>query len=63
MDRYQLAREFEYTKHKDNINRITQPDELKQVALGLLKLNYGLREYINNLLHEEVPAAYLPKRQ
>ena len=63
MDCYQLAREFEYTKHKDNIYRMTRPDELKEVALGLLKLNYGLREYINNLLKEEVPAAYLPKRQ
>ena len=63
MDRYQLAREFEYTKHKDNIYRMTRPDELKEVALGLLKLNYGLREYINSILKEEVPIAHLPSKQ
>ena len=63
MDRYQLAREFEYTRLKDNITRMSDAADLKIVALDLLKLNYGLREYVNSLLKEEVPAAYLPERQ
>tara|TARA_R100001443_G_scaffold70437_1_gene78724 strand:+ start:1153 stop:1344 length:192 start_codon:yes stop_codon:yes gene_type:complete len=63
MDRYQLAREFEFTKLKDNINRISDADELKVVALELLQLNFGFREYINTLLKEEVPIAHLPERQ
>ncbi len=46
MDRYQMAREFELVKMLDNIQAVTDADELKEIALGLAKLNYGLREYI-----------------
>ena len=62
MDRYRLAREFDYTVHKDNINRLTEPAELKEVALGLLQLNYGLREYVSEILQNEMPAMDWPPK-
>ena len=55
MDRYALAREFELVKMLDNIQLITDPRELKEVALGLAKLNYGLREYIAQSIEAEIP--------
>ena len=55
MDRYALAREFELVKMLDNIQLITDPGELKEVALGLAKLNYGLREYIAQRIEAEIP--------
>ena len=61
MDRYELAREFAYIKAKDEINSLTDPDELKAVALSMLKLNRGLREWIHKLAKQEIPELTLPK--
>ena len=64
MDRYALAREFEFTRDKDEIQRMTDIDELKSVAVGLLKLNYGLRAFIASEVRRRVPISeYLPSSQ
>lgn len=64
MDRYALAREFEFTCEKDEIQRMDDIDELKLVAVGLLKLNYGLRSFIAAEVAKRVPLSeYLPSTQ
>ena len=50
-----MAREFELVKMLDSIQTITDPCELKEIALGLAKLNYGLREYIAQAVETEIP--------
>ena len=55
-----MAREFELVKMLDNIHAVTDAGELKEIALGLAKLNYGLREYIAQTLDAEIPRKWLP---
>ena len=57
-----MAREFELVKMLDNIQAVTDAGELKEIALGLAKLNYGLREYIAQALEAEIPRKWLPGR-
>ena len=49
MDRYELSREFAFVRARDEINKLEDPAQLKEVAIGMLKINRGLREYIHKL--------------
>ena len=42
-DRYQLASEFEETLMSHRIQSLTDPAELKEIALQLMRLNFGLK--------------------
>ena len=55
MDRYQLATEFAFIAQADEIRRMRDPIELKETALGLLKINYGLRAVLAAEIAEEIP--------
>ena len=64
MDRFQLARHFAFIKAKDEINKLTDPDQLKEVAIGMLKMNVGLREYIHRMAKEEIEATqHMPPKK
>ena len=64
MDRFQLARHFAFIKAKDEINSLTDPSELKEVAIGMLKMNMGLREYIHRMAREEIEASqHMPPKK
>ena len=62
MDRFQLSREFAYTKAKDEIQRETDPDRLKQMAIAMLMLNHGLKECIHKMAAAEIPEIDLPHK-
>lgn len=63
MDRYELARHFAFIKAKDEINRLTDPDQLKEVAIGMLKMNVGLRDYIHRMAKMEIEQTHLPPKK
>ena len=54
MDRYQLAREFEFTKERDHIRRIDDVDMLRKCALDMHDLNYRLRSYVVEMTKREL---------
>ena len=62
MDRYELSREFAYIRARDEINNLTDPAQLKEVAIGMLKINAGLREYIHKLAAEIPVTEKLPSK-
>ena len=62
MDRYELAREFAFIRARDEINNLTDPAQLKEVAIGMLKINVGLREYIHKLAAEIPVTEKLPPK-
>ena len=55
LDRYQLASEFHKVKMSDQIKRIDNLEDMREVALGLWELNYRLRTVINHRVKAEVP--------
>ena len=40
----ELATEFEQVKMIDNVKRINDIEELREIAIRLIELNFGLRE-------------------
>ena len=62
MDRYSLAREVNFIHEQDQIRKCRDVDELREVALGLLKLNYGIREFVANQVRKEIPLHIDPTR-
>ena len=63
MDRYELAREFAFIKAREEINKLEDPAQLKEVAIGMLKINVGLREYIHKLAAELPVTEHLPPKK
>jgi len=62
MDRFELAKEFQYIKTKDTIHSLTDPHDLKEMALLLLELNYRLRKALAIAVKDEVPEIFLPQK-
>jgi len=62
MDRFSLAREFAYIRARDEINNLEDPAQLKEVAIGMLKINIGLREYIHKLAADIPVTQHLPPK-
>lgn len=60
MDRFSLAREFAYTRAKDEIQSETDPDRLRAIALAMLTLSHGLKECFHKMAKEEIPEIHLP---
>ena len=55
MDRYQLAREFEFVRQCDEIHRIETLKEAKDLAITLLRLNRAMRETVAAIAKSEIP--------
>ena len=60
MDRYALARHFEYICDCDDIQRIDDLQEAKNTAIGLLRQNRAMRELMAELIKLEIPEVSLP---
>lgn len=51
-DRYQLAREFETMVMCDRINRLTDIDEVKEIAVRLAKLNFQMKDTVKAMINQ-----------
>ena len=61
MDRYALSREFTMLQHIEEIRRIEEIEELRGLAINLLRLNRGLRESLAVMVRDEIPEIKLPE--
>ena len=59
MDRFQLARHFDFIRQCDEIQRMRDIGEVKDLAITLLRLNKGIRESVEAMLKAEVPERHL----
>ena len=55
MDRYQLAREFDFVRQCDEIQKIRDLSEAKNLAITLLRLNRAMRETVAAIAKSEIP--------
>ena len=55
MDRFALAREFEFHRQCDEIHRIGDLKEAKDLAITLLRLNRAMRETVAAIAKSEIP--------
>jgi hypothetical protein len=55
MDRYALARHFEFCRQCDEIHRIENLKEAKDLAITLLRLNRAMRETVAAMAKSEIP--------
>ena len=55
MDRYALAREFEFVRQCDAVQNTDNIEELRAMAIELLRLNRGLREMYAVMAKAEIP--------
>ena len=55
MDGFALAREFEFTRQCDEIHRMRDIGEVKDLAITLLRLNKGMRETVAAMVKAEIP--------
>jgi len=62
LNRYELSREFAFIRARDEINKLEDPAQLKEVAIGMLKINVGLREYIHKLAADIPVTQHLPSK-
>ena len=61
MDRYALAREFTFHRHCDEIQKAQDIEELREMAIMLLRLNRVMRESVSALIKQEIPiTVHLP---
>ena len=60
MDRYALAREFEFVRQCDEIQKIRDLGEAKRLAITLLRLNRAMRETVAVMVNDEIPLKSLP---
>ena len=49
-DRYEMAAEFEETLMCHQIQKLTDPDELKEIALKLMRLNFGMKAQFKQMV-------------
>jgi hypothetical protein len=64
MDRFALSRYFTFIRQCDEIQRMEDIDEVKDLAITLLRLNKGMRETIEAMIKSEIPATTeMPLRQ
>lgn len=59
MDRFALSRHFEFVRQCDEIQRMRDIGEVKDLAITLLRLNKGIRESVAAMLKAEVPERQL----
>ena len=55
MDCYQLAREFDFVRQCDEIQKIRDLSEAKNLAITLLRLNRAMRETVAAMAKAEIP--------
>jgi hypothetical protein len=55
MDRFQMSREFEFVRQCDEIHRIGDLKEAKDLAITLLRLNRAMRETVAAIAKSEIP--------
>ena len=55
MDRFALAREFEFVRQCDEIQKIRDLSEAKDLAITLLRLNRAMRETVAAIAKSEIP--------
>ena len=55
MDRYQLARHFDFVRQCDEIQKIRDLSEAKNLAITLLRLNRAMRETVAAIAKSEIP--------
>ena len=60
MDRFQLAREFDFIRQCDEIQKIRDLGEAKDLAITLLRLNRSMRETVAAMVKQEIPVHQLP---
>jgi hypothetical protein len=59
VDRFALSRHFEFVRQCDEIQRMRDIGEVKDLAITLLRLNKGIRESVAAMLKAEVPERQL----
>ena len=55
MDRFALAREFDFVRQCDEIQKIRDLSEAKDLAITLLRLNRAMRETVAAIAKSEIP--------
>ena len=60
VDRYALAREFDFIRQCDEIQKIRDLSEAKDLAITLLRLNRSMRETVAAMVKQEIPIHQLP---
>jgi hypothetical protein len=55
VDRYALARHFDFVRQCDEIQKIRDLDEAKRLAITLLRLNRAMRETVAAMVKSEIP--------
>ena len=55
MDRFALAREFDFVRQCDEIQKIRDLGEAKDLAITLLRLNRAMRETVAAIAKSEIP--------
>ena len=64
VDRHALSREFTFHRHCDEIQKAQDIEELREMAITLLRLNRVMRETVSALAKQEIPiTAHLKPRQ
>ena len=60
VDRFSLARHFEFVRQCDEIQKMRDIGEIKDLAITLLRLNKGMRESVAAMVKQEIPIHQLP---
>ena len=60
MDGCELAREFDFVRQCDEIQRMRDIGEVKDLAITLLRLNRSMRETVAAMVKSEIPMRSLP---
>ena len=55
MDRHALSRHFSFVRQCDEIHRMRDIGEVKDLAITLLRLNKGMRETVAAIAKAEIP--------
>jgi hypothetical protein len=55
-----MSREFEFVRQCDEIHKIQDLNEAKQLAITLLRLNRCMRETVAAMVKSEIPEVSLP---
>lgn len=55
MDRFELSRHFDFVRQCDEIHRIRDLSEAKDLAITLLRLNRAMRETVAAIAKTEIP--------
>jgi hypothetical protein len=60
MDRFALARHFEFVRQCDEVIKMEDVEQVKDLAITLLRLNKAMRETVAAMVKSEIPLHQLP---